>query len=165
MGFVRKRANERRFVERAENPDDERLRGGFGEGVDGGDDEAGDLGSGDSGSEEIDDEDARGDEEDIAGGVEGIAVVGGEVGGDFGDRVGVEVVEELGFEGRGVRREDEEGALRRSVEEEKGGDEFGEGEAGGENHEAGAVRWVVQEIGDYVLVELDHFGLLGLVTN
>lgn len=92
-------------------------------------------------------------------------MVGGEVGGDFGDRVGVEVVEELGFEGRGVRREDEEGALRRSVEEEKGGDEFGEGEAGGENHQAGAVRRVVEEIGDYVLVELDHFGVQGLVTN
>lgn len=38
-------------------------------------------------------------------------------------------MEELRFEGRLVRRKDEEGALRRCVEEEEGGDEFGEAEA------------------------------------
>lgn len=87
-----------------------------------------------------------------------MAVVGGEVGGDFGDGVGVEVVEELGFEERLVGGEDEEGALRRSVEEEEGGDESGEGEAGGENDEAAAVLRIVEEFGYDVLVELDHFG-------
>lgn len=46
MGFVRKRANKRRFVEGAENPDDKCFGGGFGEGMDGGDDDSSDLGGG-----------------------------------------------------------------------------------------------------------------------
>lgn len=48
------------------------------------DDEAGDERSRELVGQEIDDEDARGDEEDGVGGVEREAVVSGEFGGDFG---------------------------------------------------------------------------------
>ncbi|PON37027.1 hypothetical protein PanWU01x14_323650 [Parasponia andersonii] len=108
-------------VEGAEDPDDEGLGGGVGEGVGGEDDEAGDGGGGDFGGEEVDYEDSGGDEEDGAGGVEGVALLGGELGGDVGDSgVGAVVVEDLGFEvGGGGREEEEEGALRWGVEEEE----------------------------------------------
>lgn len=106
-------------------------------------DDAGDSRGGEAGGEEVDDENARGDEDGGASGVEGEAVVGGEVGGDFGTRstqFGVRALilqgrEDGGFEGRG-RGEEEEGALGRVVEEEEGADELVEAEAGGEDNQA-----------------------------
>lgn len=53
---------------------------------------------------------------------------------------------------RGV--EDEDGTLGRVVEGEERGYELGEAEAGGEDYKA-AGR-VLEEVGDYVLVELYH---------
>lgn len=67
-----------------EDADDEGFGGGLGEGVSVEDDEAGDERRRELVGQEIDDEDARGDEEDGVGGVEREAVVSGEFGGNFG---------------------------------------------------------------------------------
>lgn len=67
-----------------EDADDEGFGGGLGEGVSVEDDEAGDERRRELVGQEIDDEDARGDEEDGVGGIEREAVVSGKFGGDFG---------------------------------------------------------------------------------
>lgn len=53
---------------------------------------------------------------------------------------------------RGV--EDKEGALGGVVEAEEGRYQFGEGEAGGEDHDAAAR--LLQQVADYVFVKLYH---------
>lgn len=117
--------------------------------------DSGDGGGGEAASEQIHDENPCGDEEDASGGVEGEAVVSGELGGDGGET-------RTGVDGRLLGRrgvEDEEGALRGIVEAEEGGYQFGEAEAGGEDHHAAAR--LLQEIADYVLVELYHCSFSG----
>jgi hypothetical protein len=70
------------------------------------------------------------------------------------------VVDDEGFEAGIGRGENEEGALGGGrMKEDEGGDQLGEGEAGGDDHQS-AVR-VVQEVSDYELVELDHGGADG----
>lgn len=88
MRPVGERADVTVTVQRPENPDDEGLGGRFGERVSIKDDDSGDLGGWDFVGEEIDDEDPGSDEEDVAGGVEGVTVVGREVGGDLGGDLG-----------------------------------------------------------------------------
>lgn len=63
-------------------------------------DQPGERGGRDFIGEEVDDEDTRSDEANLAGGVQGEAVVRGEIGGDIdGILVRVVVVENLGFKG------------------------------------------------------------------
>lgn len=74
-----------------------------------------------------------------------------EVGGD-GREAGIDLVDRILLCRRGV--EDEDGTLRRVVEDKERGDELGKAKASGENDKAAAR--VVQEVADYVLVKLYH---------
>lgn len=84
VGAVGEGADVGRGAVGAENADGKGLGGGVGEGVGVEDEEAGDARGGELGGEEIDDEDPRRDEEDGAAGVEGLALVGGEIEGELG---------------------------------------------------------------------------------
>lgn len=106
--------------------------------------------------EEVNDEDARGDEEGGVGGIEREAVGGREVGGDLGYAgfAVVEVVEDEGFEAGIGGGEEKEGSTGRRVKEDEGGYELWEGEPRGEDHQSAV--WVVQKVPDYLLMELHH---------
>lgn len=150
VGAVGEGSNVERPIGRPQNPNDESLRGSIGKrmGVD--ENDSGNGGGGEAASEQIDDENPNGDEKDASGGVEREAVVSGEVSGDGGEaRMGVDG-SLLGR--RGV--EDKEGALGGVVEAEEGRYQFGEGEAGGEDHDAAAR--LLQQVADYVFVKLHH---------
>lgn len=84
MRPVGERPHIRAAVERPENPDDEGLGRSLRERVRAEDEDPGDLRGRQLVRQEIDDEDPRRDEEGVSGGVERVAVVRGEVGGDFG---------------------------------------------------------------------------------
>lgn len=153
LGAVGEGSNVERAIRGAQNPNDESLRGGIGKRMGVEEEDSGDGGGGEAAGEQIDDENASGDVGDASGGVEGEAVVKGEVGGDGGEaRIGVDG----GLLGRGGV-EDENGALGGVMEGEEGGDQFGEAEAGGEDHHAAA--GLLQEVANYVLVELHHCDL------
>lgn len=150
LGAVGEGPNVESAIGRAQNPNDESLRGSIGKRMGVKEEDSGDGGGGEAASEQIDDENPSSDEEDAPGGIEGKAVVRGEVGGDGGEaRISVNG-SLLGRRGA----EDEDGALGGVMEAEEGRYQFGEAKTGGEDHHAAA--GLLQKVADYVLVELRH---------
>lgn len=125
-------------VEGAEKADNEGLSGGLGEGVDCEDEESGNEGRGEAAGEEVNDEDAGGDEEDGVGGIEREAVGSREVSGDlrYSNLVASEVVEDERFEAGIGGGEEEKSTAGRRVEKDHGGYELREVEPRGEDHES-----------------------------
>lgn len=92
MGLVRKSTNIKILIRRPKNPYNESLSTSFRQRMCIKEDDPGHGRGGEAASEKIDDEDTRSDEEGVAGGVEGKAVMGLEVGSDLGRRIGNFVV-------------------------------------------------------------------------
>lgn len=150
--------------ERSQDAGNEGLRRGIGEAVGVEDEETGNGGGRDTGGEKVGNEDARRDEVGGAAGVEGGAVVGGNVTGDVGGENGVSVrvrVLEEGKEGARDGRflgvgggEDEKRAFGGVVDEKEGCDEGVDGEAGGKDDNTAV--GVIEKIGNYLLLKRKH---------
>jgi hypothetical protein len=165
MGAIGEGINREEVVV-AEEASHEGVGGGVGGAVGGEEEEGADAGGEEAGGEEVGDEGAGGEEERGAGGVEGDAVVGGEVGGHVVDlqlqerRLALGVEEEappdLSFDRLGGGEDQEAAIVGGLVEEleEDGGRQGGHREATRNHHQAAV--GVLQEVRHHLLLEGKH---------